>query len=299
MKKGSIYSIFLLSLMLLSMKVSAQITTGLFGGDWVASGHANLSNTTDKWVKIAELTLNGPYNRAGVTIDFYPKDAAHGDAHEQLSVHFRNESPQNAADRISRSTYDLSLIHFTGQRHTVKDAKAILTAGSGIADNKIAVWVQMGYSWIANIPIEIRKYGVCTVQTTNQPYYTNRTDSGETFSVNTRYSFKGKLFEMDGQIKAEKIVVDPDAWPDYVFKEGYNLKSLQEVENFIKSNGHLPNIAPADTFLTHGVSLGEMDVKLLEKIEELTLYTIEQEKKIKEQQALLEEVLRRLRKLEQ
>ena len=89
--------------------------------------------------------------------------------------------------------------------------------------------------------------------------------------------------DVDGSIRGEKVIADPDAWPDYVFEDEYDLKSLEEVENYIKANGHLPNIAPAETYLTNGVSLADMDVKLLEKIEELTLYTIEQDKKIKEQ----------------
>lgn len=111
--------------------------------------------------------------------------------------------------------------------------------------------------------------------------------------------------DVDGSIRGEKIIADPDAWPDYVFEADYNLKSLDEVEAYIKANGHLPNIAPADTFLTNGVSIGDMDVKLLEKIEELTLYTIEQEKQIKQQtlqsrqqSALIEELLQRVSQLE-
>ena len=125
--------------------------------------------------------------------------------------------------------------------------------------------------------------------------------------------------DVNGSIRAEKIIADPDAWPDYVFEADYHLRSLEEVEAFIQENGHLPNIAPADTFLTNGVSLGDMNVRLLEKIEELTLYTIEQEKQLKlqskteadqqeiineqgrqlrQQSALIEELLQRVSPLE-
>ncbi|KAB5483122.1 tail fiber protein [Flagellimonas hadalis] len=86
-----------------------------------------------------------------------------------------------------------------------------------------------------------------------------------------------------GNIHAEEVRVDLSVpGPDYVFKEGYNLKSLEEVQNYIKENGHLPNIPSAKEMEENGIELGEMNMKLLEKIEELTLYIIEQNRKIDE-----------------
>ncbi|SNY99685.1 tail fiber protein [Flagellimonas pacifica] len=84
-----------------------------------------------------------------------------------------------------------------------------------------------------------------------------------------------------GNIHAEEVKVDLSVpAPDYVFKEDYNLRSLEEVQNYIKEFGHLPNIPSAKTMEANGIQLGEMNMKLLEKIEELTLYTLEQERKI-------------------
>ena len=84
-----------------------------------------------------------------------------------------------------------------------------------------------------------------------------------------------------GNIHAEEVKVDLSVpGPDYVFKEDYNLKSLKEVQDYIKDNGHLPNIPSAKEMEENGVQIGEMNMKLLEKIEELTLYTIEQQKQI-------------------
>ncbi len=92
-----------------------------------------------------------------------------------------------------------------------------------------------------------------------------------------------KLFVKKG-IRTEKVKVELAAgiWADYVFKEGYDLKPLEEVEEFINTNGHLPNVPSAAQVETEGVNLGEMDAKLLEKIEELTLYVIELKKEINE-----------------
>ncbi len=82
-----------------------------------------------------------------------------------------------------------------------------------------------------------------------------------------------------GNIHAEEVKVDLNVpAPDYVFKEGYHLKSLQEVQDYIKEHGHLPNIPSAQEMEEEGIELGGMNMKLLEKIEELTLYIIQLKK---------------------
>jgi hypothetical protein len=74
--------------------------------------------------------------------------------------------------------------------------------------------------------------------------------------------------------------VEATTWPDYVFKNEYQLMPLSELEFFIKTNGHLPDIPIESEVLKNGFNLSEMNVKLLEKVEELTLYLIEQQKQI-------------------
>ncbi|WP_378185621.1 tail fiber protein [Aquimarina sp. W85] len=87
-----------------------------------------------------------------------------------------------------------------------------------------------------------------------------------------------------GNIHAQEVKVDlaGAVAPDYVFLKDYQLKTLDEVDSYIQVNGHLPNIPSAAIMEKEGVKLKEMNLKLLEKIEELTLYTIEQEKAIQE-----------------
>jgi hypothetical protein len=84
-----------------------------------------------------------------------------------------------------------------------------------------------------------------------------------------------------GTIRAREIKVDLNG-ADFVFGDNYNLRSLEEVENFVKENKHLPEIEPAQNMETNGAELGELNTKLLQKIEELTLYMIEMNKEIKE-----------------
>jgi len=106
-----------------------------------------------------------------------------------------------------------------------------------------------------------------------------------------------------GKIITEEIKVklQSSGWPDYVFAKDYDLMSVEEVETYIKKNGHLPKMPSAKEVEKEGVLLGEMNKKLLEKIEELTLYTIAQEKKIQQQNKKikkLESLEKRMERLE-
>lgn len=90
------------------------------------------------------------------------------------------------------------------------------------------------------------------------------------------------------KIHCSEVTVDVNIPADYVFKSDYKLMSLKEVEQFVKTNSHLPEIPSANEIKEKGFNVGEMQNKLLQKVEELTLYIIEQDKKIK----LLEEKLK-------
>lgn len=87
---------------------------------------------------------------------------------------------------------------------------------------------------------------------------------------------------VNGNIKARKLIVTQNNWPDYVLKPGYKLKPLFEVERFIKQKNHLPDIPSEKEVLEKGVNVGENQTLLLKKIEELTLYIIDQQKQINE-----------------
>lgn len=88
------------------------------------------------------------------------------------------------------------------------------------------------------------------------------------------------LLAVNGVIGAKEVNVTTSGWADYVFRPEYPLRPLSEVEAFIVKHGHLPNIPSEKEVLENGVNLLEMNIKLLEKVEELTLYVIELEKKI-------------------
>ncbi|MFY0592013.1 hypothetical protein [Roseivirga sp.] len=107
--------------------------------------------------------------------------------------------------------------------------------------------------------------------------------------VNGISRFTQKMIVND-EIEAKKVKVTatPGSVPDYVFKADYKLRSLPELESYIKTNSHLPNISSAKEVESKGQDVGEMQLRLLEKIEELTLYVIDLQKQTTELKKTIE-----------
>lgn len=99
------------------------------------------------------------------------------------------------------------------------------------------------------------------------------------------------MMVVDGKLGAREIEVKTGSWADYVFNPEYKLKSLNEVENFILNHKHLPNVPSESQVIEQGFSVSEMAKIQMEKIEELTLYTIQQQK-------LIDELIQRMKKME-
>lgn len=88
------------------------------------------------------------------------------------------------------------------------------------------------------------------------------------------------LLSVDGKIVATSCYVNTTSWADDVFSKNYTLTPLTEVENFYKQNKHLPEIPSEKEVIENGVNTAEMIKLLLKKVEELTLYTVQQQKEI-------------------
>ena len=109
----------------------------------------------------------------------------------------------------------------------------------------------------------------------------------------------GYRLSVDGKIACEEVMVDlSGSWPDYVFQPEYELKSLEEVQNHINEKGHLPGVPSAEEVEENGIQVGEMNKVLMEKVEELTLYILEQDKALKAAEAARVELDKRLQALE-
>jgi chitodextrinase len=120
-----------------------------------------------------------------------------------------------------------------------------------------------------------------------------------TVSIGDGYVPAGYQLSVNGTILATEIAVKlRTKWPDYVFAKGYKLMSLGEVEKYIKEHKHLPGFPASSDVESEGMKVGEVNTVMVEKIEELTLHAIQQQKLIDSLLKLVEEQNTRLEKLE-
>ena len=101
-------------------------------------------------------------------------------------------------------------------------------------------------------------------------------------TLNTTGTLQAADGYFNGTVKAKSVWVTLDGWSDFVFDEGYRLPGLMELEGYIRANRHLPDVPSAAEVENNGVDLGQMNARLLQKIEELTLYVIDLQKQIDE-----------------
>jgi hypothetical protein len=118
------------------------------------------------------------------------------------------------------------------------------------------------------------KYGVYINDATATNYF------GGPIGIGTVNTFGYSLAVNGSAIFTQAIVKLYANWPDYVFKKGYVRPSLISLSRYIKANNHLPGLPSADSVAKNGIDLGANQARLLQKIEELTLYIIEQDRKI-------------------
>jgi hypothetical protein len=111
---------------------------------------------------------------------------------------------------------------------------------------------------------------------------------------------KGYKLGVNGKIIATEVVVKYfTQWPDYVFEPGYPLMPLPELQQFVQTHQHLPDMPPAQQVAETGVPVGEMNALLLKKVEELTLYVLQQEEAMKQQQKKMEQQQKEIELLKQ
>ncbi|PWN70087.1 hypothetical protein C1631_008815 [Chryseobacterium phosphatilyticum] len=129
-------------------------------------------------------------------------------------------------------------------------------------------------SWVFHTPDDGRKsLHLAPRNTANDDW-----DWGKSFIIN---GANGNAL-LNGKFEAKEVRVTQSPTADFVFAENYDLPTLEDVEKHIKEKKHLPEIASAKVMEKEGVNVGEFQIKLLQKIEELTLYSIDQNKQIKQ-----------------
>ena len=157
---------------------------------------------------------------------------------------------------------------------------------TGTAGSRYGVY---GYAYNPGGTSAVAVYGTASGATTNWAgYFSGDCYISSDLRIGTTTQATGYSLSVNGKVACTEVLVDNLAnWPDYVFAEDYNLMSIEELEKSINENNHLPGVPSAAHIEENGLLLGDMQKKLMEKIEELTLYTIQQNKKVN---ALLERV---------
>jgi len=159
-----------------------------------------------------------------------------------------------------------------------------------------------------NNSTDIVNFGIKNNFTSQQSLNLFTINNNGTVQINTRNNAKAllvyntagtKILQLNdnGLLRAREIKVDLEAWPDYVFDYNYKLMTLTDVEQYIKLYNHLPNVPTAKTIETEGLGLGKMQTVQMEKIEELTLYTIEQDKQIENLENTVEDLQKQLNEI--
>ncbi|WP_114938424.1 hypothetical protein [Mucilaginibacter endophyticus] len=144
-------------------------------------------------------------------------------------------------------------------------------------------------------PQVITTAGTMRVQ---QPTYTN--ELAGRLAINVANNTKAATYALavGGKAIAEAVTVQMQSgWSDYVFEKAYQLPSLTEVKTYIDQNKHLPDVPSANEVAKEGIDLGEMNKLLLKKVEELTLYLIEKDKKEKQQDLINKENTQQIKQL--
>jgi len=176
--------------------------------------------------------------------------------------------------KVSSSVYHLTA--FCEVNHRSVSVKFERVVSSGIA------------SFTLGHPDSLNSSGQLVI---SEPTYSSNFDG----KVGIGTSNPDEALTVKGKIHAEEVIVNLNVpGPDYVFEEDYDLPTLAEIEAFITANKHLPEVPSAAEMEQEGIVLGDMNMLLLKKIEELTLYAIALEKTVNQGQETEEELTRKL-----
>ncbi|MCX2679358.1 hypothetical protein OOZ15_05330 [Galbibacter sp. EGI 63066] len=211
--------------------------------------------------------------------------------------------PNSGIPYMRRIGNDHTIFKIWSPRNSDNAYESTLALVNGDGEEEILDLYNMSYPSNHSFGIRMQKRGVGVYK----PFHFEYSDGNETYPVFTMNPDKSSYFYGDlsigtqnsqgyklavaGKIISEEVIVKlQNNWPDYVFGADYELRSLGELEDYIKKHKKLPKMPTADEVKKHGIATGETNKLLLEKVEELTLYIIDQNKKLEKMQQEIDEL---------
>jgi hypothetical protein len=196
------------------------------------------------------------------------------------NVGIGNTAPSNKLDvtgntRISNNLFLPGTLRAnSGTGSQIIKIAATSSSSTGLALNRPGTGF---YDWRM-----INEGGIFKIQIDTGEFNTTSTDAiriNLTGNVSIGTTSSTYKLNVCGTIRATELRLET-GWCDYVFADDYKLRPIKEVEEFIKINKHLPDVEPASEVETNGLKVASMSAQMMRKIEELTLYVIDQEKRI-------------------
>jgi hypothetical protein len=231
-------------------------------------------------------TLNSPFDGYGTKLDFYAQNLWQGYVLGE-SNHLEVAGKEMIRLGVS-SNYTAMEISANTTKTTTNLHQAVsgVLMRYGISDDKRQGWIGSESAHDVVLGTNLKS---CIYMDTNQKVYMGLTPS-EVNQISLHNKETYGLFVKKG-VLAEDVAIGPQSsWADFVFKPDYGLKPIHELKQFIQVNKHLPDVPSESAVKENGYSQHEMNKILLQKIEELTLYIIQQDEKIKQQNARIEEL---------
>jgi|GEM_PF-972512 len=228
--------------------------------------------------------------------DIGAQDATSSSMITNLSNHFFNKRIIVDSGELSSYNEDLRLLTSGIHRLTVKQSNGNVGIGTYNPFSKLHIvgkirsyvdtintnFLELGYNGFNSI-INNQSFGNLVFQSAGVNGLSINSSGKVTIGSVNNIPNNYKLFVEDGILTEKlKVAINNTAdWADYVFEENYKLKTLKEVNDFVKTNKHLPNVPSASEMVNNGLNVAEMDAKLLEKIEEAYLYILQLDERLK------------------
>lgn len=254
-------------------------------GLWVRNLNNSSNNGIHTSIRLLASGNNGSKNANGAINLIQPSVSSHDSEFSfqlrRQSGNFREVMRLTSLGNIGVGTTNPNAgLHI--QNKDLLVSNDVATGGTGIAK----VIFSEGSNESAAIGFSIN-YDGDNLSGGNNKLYFESPSQGEVFTIRNDGNIgigtattSGYKLAVEGTIAAREVKVESATWPDYVFADDYDLRSLEDTKTFIRQNHHLPEIPSASEVEENGVLLGEMNKKLLQKIEELTLHLIEQHERM-------------------